>query len=407
MTDLIGRTLDGKVELKGLIGEGGMGAVYRGRQLHFDREVAVKILKPQFLNSEDLVRRFYREAKSAGRLRSRHVITIYDYGRVPEGAYIIMELSSGKSLGDLLADEQLLSAERSVLICSQVLSALSEAHPLGIVHRDLKTDNVLIEKDYAGNDFALVLDFGIAKLEGSRSVETLAGSVFGTPTYMAPEQCRGEVADARSDIYAVGVMLYELIAGTPPLNGRTSTEILLAHVKEKPAPLLGKRPDLSPALSNVVMKMLEKSRDDRPQSADAAIAFLLEALDGVKRAQKPQAPKPHASPFEETMADLSPPVVPKKRAVSSTLPPENVARVVRQKTLEKIAETLTETLGPVSQLVVAKEIAKLVKQGQDLRENQLDQLVERLSLRVTDDEKRQVFLKNVRLALAKSGRSVR
>src|SRR5688572_6843939 len=135
MKKLVGHVLDGKVALLGVIGEGGMGAVYRGRQLNFDREVAVKVMKPQYLSSEDLVRRFYREARAAGKLRSRHVVSIYDYGRDPEGAYIVMELSNGDSLAEVLHLEKRLNPQRAVNIACQILCALAEAHVSGIVHR--------------------------------------------------------------------------------------------------------------------------------------------------------------------------------------------------------------------------------------------------------------------------------
>lgn len=390
MKSLVGQVLDGKVSLSAVIGEGGMGAVYRARQLQFDREVAVKVMKQQFLASEDLVKRFFREARAAGCLRSRHVISIYDCGRVPEGAYIVMELSNGISLADVLAREKTLPAERVIEIGAQIASALAEAHAMGIVHRDLKTDNVLVEKDFAGKDFALVLDFGIAKLTGSYSVETAEGSVFGTPNYMAPEQCLGNTADARADIYALGVMLFEMLSGDTPFPGRSGTDLLLAHIKEPPPMLQMLRPDLSTRLCRLVMKMLSKARDDRPETAELVRRELLSSRTAPSAAEVMQS-------FEETVAELTPVARAKTPSFSGeqTLFLDGVSEV----RIARLVRTLTETLGPISRVVVDKEIAALVHDGEQLKEEQLPQLVEKVGERVKDPAKRARFLTEARAVL--------
>ncbi len=386
MKNLIGQVLDGKVSLSAVIGEGGMGAVYRGRQLSFDREVAVKVMKPQFLSSDDLVRRFFREARAAGCLRSRHVISIYDYGRVPEGAYIVMELSNGTSLGDLLARERTLTADRSIDIAAQIASALSEAHALGIVHRDLKTDNVLIEKDFAGHDFALVLDFGIAKLTGSYSVETADGSVFGTPNYMAPEQCLGNPADARADLYALGVILFEMLSGDTLFPDRQGTQLLLAHISEQPRNLHSLRPDLSTRLCGLIMRMLAKNREHRPDSAELVRRELLASRVPDLEMERS---------FEETITDVSPP------ALSYSADQTLYLHPVQPSTLALISKTLTEMLGPIAQVVVEREVANLVKNEEQLKEEQLPELLERISGRVKDPVKKARFKKDLQKALEK------
>lgn len=459
MKKLVGQVLDGKVSLLALIGEGGMGAVYRGRQLNFDREVAVKVMKPQFLSSEDLVRRFYREARAAGRLRSRHVISIYDYGRAPEGAYIIMELSNGESLADILYREKRLAPVRAVNIIAQILSALAEAHSAGVVHRDLKTDNILIEKDFAGHDFALVLDFGIAKLSGSFSVQTMDGSIFGTPSYMAPEQCRGDSADSRADLYAAGIMLYEMLTGETPFGDKAGTDLLLAHIREPPPSLHQLRPDLPARLCDLVMKLLEKDREHRPQTADLARTELLAAMAAEELTRAP------VYSFEDTIADLTPireegplninlDLVPelqprargpatlsaeqwnllaligadrksiRELAAAARIPPVDaaqklrtligrgmlrlapptgatLAREVDPAVIAAISEALAESLGPVSQHVIDKEITLLVKDGEALRDDQLETLLERIAARVRDPETKKAFLRRVRDALAR------
>ncbi|HLM54498.1 MAG TPA: protein kinase [Pyrinomonadaceae bacterium] len=272
---LVGRVLDGKYELLARIGHGGMGAVYRARRVHIGDEVAVKLLHAQLVGDESLVERFRREARAAAQLHHPHIVTIHDYGeaRGAEGfAYIVMELVLGTSLRQLLKSEGRLETARAVSLMRDVCSGVGAAHRRGIVHRDLKPDNVIVvppDEDHAA-ERVKVVDFGIAKLrdmavEGGTLTE--AGAVVGTPFYMSPEQCRGEHLDARSDVYSLGAMLYEMLAGAPPFTAPNISGVIIKHVSEAPPPLpleLG----VPQALRDAVMRAL--SKDPEARQSDAA-----------------------------------------------------------------------------------------------------------------------------------------
>jgi serine/threonine-protein kinase len=271
---LVGRVLDGKYEVVAPIGSGGMGAVYRARRVHIGDEVAVKILHQRLTSDEKLVERFRREARAAAQLHHQNVVTIHDYGeaRGPDGfAYIVMELVRGESLRELLRREGRLEAWRAVSLMRDVCAGVGAAHRRGIVHRDIKPDNIIVtpaDEDRPAESVKVV-DFGIAKLRDmaqESSTLTEAGTMVGTLFYMSPEQCKGEPLDSRADVYALGAMLHEMLAGAPPFSASSMTSIILKHVNEPPPPLPADV-NAPPALRAAVTRALAKNPDERPRDA--------------------------------------------------------------------------------------------------------------------------------------------
>jgi eukaryotic-like serine/threonine-protein kinase len=271
---LVGRVLDGKYEIVAPLGTGGMGAVYRARRVLIGDEVAVKVLHERLTGDEKLVERFRREARAAAQLHHPNVVTIHDYGEARGAqafAYIVMELVRGESLRELLRREGRLEARRAVSLMRDVCSGVGAAHRRGIVHRDIKPDNIIVtpaDEDRPAESVKVV-DFGIAKLrdmaaEGSTLTE--AGMMVGTLFYMSPEQCKGEPLDSRADVYSLGAMLHEMLAGTPPFSASNLTSLIFKHVSEPPPPLPEDLP-VPPALRAAVLRALAKNPDDRPRDA--------------------------------------------------------------------------------------------------------------------------------------------
>jgi tRNA A-37 threonylcarbamoyl transferase component Bud32 len=294
---LIGRVIAGKYEISEYVGGGGMGAVYRAHQKSIDKDVALKVMHPEMASDPKFAERFQREARAASRLDHVNSMRVMDFGQEPDGVlYIVMELLDGRSLLDVVRDDPPLSDDRIVGILSQVLAALAVAHGMGIVHRDLKPENVMIlaarSDDGDSIDLVKVCDFGIAKLADPRSDEksdrskeklTSQGMMIGTPEYMSPEQARGDPLDSRSDLYSVGVILFQLITGRIPFEGETAFGIALKHVTDlvpKPSSI---NPQVSPALEAVCLKALQKRREDRYLTAREMRAELRNALSPSSR----------------------------------------------------------------------------------------------------------------------------
>jgi serine/threonine protein kinase len=287
---LVGRTLPGGYRVTHLVGVGGMGRVYCAEQVALGRTVAVKVVHPSLADEELTAARFLNEARAASRLSHPNSVAIFDFGRTDDGRpYIVMEYLRGRDLGRVAADEGPLPLPRLVDVLRQTLGALEEAHALGIVHRDLKPDNVVLEPLRSGLDFVKVVDFGLAKIlqeeaqaKGAGAL-TRPGLVCGTPEYMSPEQSRGDALDGRSDLYSVGVVLFELLTGRVPFVADTATKTLILHLTE-PAP---DPRDVSPdraipaPFAEVAARALAKSCEDRFQSArdfsDALDSALLES----------------------------------------------------------------------------------------------------------------------------------
>ncbi|HEX8175276.1 MAG TPA: serine/threonine-protein kinase [Pyrinomonadaceae bacterium] len=284
------RNIAEKYRLDRLLGRGGMGAVYEGTHVDLDRPVAIKLLLPDFTADPEALERFRREARAAARLNHPNVADTYDYGSLPEGgAYIIMELIDGDTLREHMDAVGQLPFGEAIRIARQVTNGVEAAHRHNITHRDLKPSNIILTRDHDGQKLAKVVDFSVAKLkEGTTSgtALTATGSLIGTPRYMAPEQCADNKTDARSDIYSLGVILYEMIAGRAPFEGPTTTAIAIKHIQTPPPPVQEFRPDTPPALRSLIEQSLAKSPSDRPQTAQVFAAKLDEAANELPQAER-------------------------------------------------------------------------------------------------------------------------
>ena len=279
---VVGRVIGGNFRVLKLIGAGAMGHVYQAEQLSLGKMVALKLLRHELQGDETLNKRFHLEAKNASSLNHPNSIQIIDFGRDGDLLFIAMELLPGVDLGELIVREGPLPLRRLGRIMDQVLGALDEAHAQGIVHRDLKPGNIMLVSRRDDPDFVKVCDFGIAKAQASTEGEglTMKGLVCGTPEYMSPEQARGEDVDGRSDLYAVGVILYQLVTGELPFSASSPVGILSKHLGEPPVPPSVKQPTLviPPGLESLILQALAKDPADRPRSAERMRRSLRTAL---------------------------------------------------------------------------------------------------------------------------------
>jgi serine/threonine protein kinase len=282
---LIGQFIGGRYRVEAKLGEGGMGAVYRAEQVAMKRKIALKVLHPHLSADQQLIERFHREAAASSKLSHPNTITVHDFGQTSDGTlYIAMEFIEGKSLADVIEETGAVHWTRAVRIGLQVAESLADAHEQGIVHRDLKPDNIMLISRAGQADFAKILDFGIAKMaeaaEGDagdkRKALTKTGMIFGTPQYMSPEQVRGAGVDHRTDIYALGIILYQLIAGELPFRADNPMGMLTKHLMEPPRPLGQTRPGVEcpSMLESLIMMCLEKDQDRRYQSMNMIVREL-------------------------------------------------------------------------------------------------------------------------------------
>ena len=265
---MIGQLVADKYEVIDKLGEGGMGTVYRARQRPIDRLVAVKVLLGKLAEDEVAVKRFEQEARAVSKMQHPNTVTIFDYGQTIDGRlYLVMEFLKGQTLTDLLRRDGPLAAAVTIHIIRQVCASLGDAHAAGIIHRDLKPDNIFLTDVGADPNFVKVLDFGVAKLADNEAAATLTqtGMIFGTPKYMSPEQAEGKPIDFRADIYAIGVVMYELLTARPPFLADTAVALLLKHISQPPPAFTKIRPDLNvpPRLEAITMKALAKDPDQR------------------------------------------------------------------------------------------------------------------------------------------------
>ena len=270
---LLGLVLDDKYRLDERLGEGGMGTVYHATHLLIERPVAVKVLNPRLIADEAAKERFRREARAAGRLQHSNAVAVTDFGETREGVvYLVMELLEGRPLREVLARDAPLDAARAVSLMLQISAAVEAAHQAGIIHRDLKPGNIFLVLRPDSPYIVKVLDFGIAKIaadEEGNLIDTLTGTgvMVGTPRYMSPEQCDGATLTPASDVYSLGVILYEMLTGQTPFSGVSPLALALAHSSESPRPPRELVANISPALEAVVLHALEKAPEARPSDA--------------------------------------------------------------------------------------------------------------------------------------------
>jgi serine/threonine protein kinase len=285
---MIGREIAGRYRMLAKLGEGGMGAVFRAEQISLKRTVAVKLLRPEVLGNQLLLRRFNAEAEAVAKLNHPNTVNIYDFGQDTDGTlFIAMEFIEGRSLRSVIQSEAPLPPRRALAIALQVAASLSDAHAHSIVHRDLKPDNVMLQDRGRERDVARVLDFGIAKLRDDNRATQMAmtqqGDMLGTPQYMAPEQIRAERIDGRTDVYALGCLLYEMVTARLPHEATTVLALLSKHLIEQPVPPSQRRPDLGlpPALDALILGAMAKDPGARAPTMEAfseQMSALLAAL---------------------------------------------------------------------------------------------------------------------------------
>lgn len=291
----------GRFRIEREIGTGGMGTVYLATHLGLERPVAVKIIKREFASDSDVADRFLREARTMAKLRHPHAAMIFDAGSLPDGRhFIIMELVEGETLSQALTREGRFSPDRAVQISTQICDVLEEAHRLGIVHRDLKPSNIMLSQRGI-----CVLDFGVAKVLASTAESTAthastgSGHLVGTPRYMSPEQCLGQRIGARSDLYSLGVVLYEMLAGRPPFVDPLQSALLVKQATALPPPLPKLRQDVPRSLALAVHTLLAKRPEDRPRTAAAAKGLLERSL------VQPERTLPDVEPLSSMVAATS------------------------------------------------------------------------------------------------------
>ncbi len=277
----IGLVLDAKYQVERLIGKGGMGNVYEAKHLHMGLPVAIKILHPHLVTDSTAVERFRREARSARTVNHPNAISIMDFGVTSDNIlYLAMELINGLSLQEVLKKDITLDSTRAVKIMRQVCLAVDVAHQKAIIHRDLKPDNILLIDSGTETEKVKVIDFSIAKMKESGKDPNLtsAGVVVGTPQYISPEQAQGLELDSRSDIYSMGIILYQMLTGNVPFTGKTSAMLLMQHIQAKPKSLREIKPEIPLKLEEVILRSLSKQAKDRQQTAAILAKELEEAI---------------------------------------------------------------------------------------------------------------------------------
>jgi len=276
----IGQIIKDRYEILEILGEGGMAFVYKARDTQLERFVAIKTLKPNYVNQETFVERFKREAKTAANLNHPNIVQIFDWG-IEDEPYFVMEYIEGNTLTSIIAKNRTISLSDILFIGAQVSNGLHAAHQKGLVHRDIKPGNIMITPDGK----VKVTDFGIVSLQNEESDITKTGSILGTASYISPEQAQGKPVSIESDLYSLGTVLYELIAGKPPFTGDTPISTATKHLTEKPEKLSSFRRDLPKGVENTIMKMLEKATYDRFKSAEDVRATLLQQRKSLQSEQ--------------------------------------------------------------------------------------------------------------------------
>src|SRR5437762_1370817 len=341
---LIGQVLAGKYRIDEKIDEGGMGCVYRATHVLMEKVIAVKVLHPALAADDKIVARFTREAKAASRISHPHAINVTDFGESEKGVvYMVMEFLRGRTLKDIIRAGGPLPLARTVEIMRQVAGALDDAHAEGVVHRDLKSDNIMLEEVAGGGDWAKVLDFGIAKIQQDVDQTdpglTAPNLIIGTPQYMSPEQCsQASRIDARSDIYSFGVILFEMLAGHVPFTGDSPTAIMMKHMQAPPPSVLDERKDLPPGVGRVVARALAKRPEDRFQNAG-------EVADALAAAAAEEAPS--VAPQTADTDRIIIPTAPNEPARPTFAADDDEATVVSASHTRPAAEELPPPVAPL------------------------------------------------------------
>ncbi len=335
---LIGKVLSGRFEIVAPLGVGGMGRVYKAMQRPLDRMVALKVLNPRYDGSKDpgFEKRFFLEASMTAKLKHPNTITVHDYGRTDDGIfYIAMEYVEGETLQQALTRGPF-PWPRALVVGAQIARSLREAHKLGLVHRDLKPANIMLLTEGTGGDVVKVLDFGLVKSfmaerprtehESNHTEITQAGVLLGSPMYMAPEQARNE-ADQRTDLYALGVLLFQCMAGRPPFLGKESIDVIVKHIREKPPELRSLVPEVPLEVNALVMKCLEKEPAARFQSMDELleamrVATAGQGMSGVfadpRSASSTAIPRAFSNSSSPRVGTVPPPPLPEQATPAQT-----------------------------------------------------------------------------------------
>jgi serine/threonine-protein kinase len=338
----IGTLLNNRYQVEEKVGQGGFGAVYKARQVAANREVALKVLHPDMARDQNLVARFRREGAVACNLRDAHTVTTYDFDQTADGTlYIAMELLKGRSLHDVFYEESPIHWLRVLKILEQMSSSLGEAHKMGIVHRDIKPENIYLENRHGNKDYVKILDFGIAKIIGGdfgqqSSQLTAIGQTLGTLEYMSPEQLMGKQLDGRSDVYAMGVLGYELMTGNLPFpDAQGPAELIAAQLKKTPRPPSAVATDagIPPEADEVILRMLEKDRNKRFADCEQLAAALTQVIAvhsggfaGMAYTPPPVTPPPVTPPpMVMPQPNTPPPGMPFGAPLPPPLPPMAIA----------------------------------------------------------------------------------
>jgi tRNA A-37 threonylcarbamoyl transferase component Bud32/predicted nucleic acid-binding Zn-ribbon protein len=349
---LIGTTIAGRYQIEEAIGEGGMATVYAARHRLVDRPCAVKVMNPSLAKNEVIRERFRREAKAAQKLAHPNIIEIFDQGETPEGSlYLVMELLEGQTLADVLERQAQVPLDRTLSIAIQIARALARAHDLEVIHRDLKPENIFLAEGTGGFDRVKLLDFGIARsMQDTRL--TGAGEVFGTPQYMAPERITSIDAGPGADVYALGVILYEMLCGALPFDAADVTTYFIKHLKEMPPPPRRRDPSIPEQIDKLIMEMLAKDPKDRPVDAHRVHTDLL-AIAGAIGIRVPG----------EAFADDA-----SSRGPAKTLPPVAIDQwVKRTAVFERMLAKAYLGARPAEVEHLFNEVKRLVREIGELR----------------------------------------